>query len=85
MKQSQKNIKLVLEFSPDRVYGGGDLEQQITQLKQDNKEVMDALRELVDLKEMKDNYGKTGAYMHRKPVAWFNAREIIQGDNTESG
>jgi hypothetical protein len=37
----------------------------------------EALRELVDLKEMKDKHGKTDAYERRREAAWRRAKEAL--------
>jgi len=40
-------------------------------------EILEALHELVILKEMKDKKGETKAYKIRKPKAWEDARRVL--------
>ena len=37
-----------------------------------------ALKELVELKELKDNHGKTVEYCRRKFLAWERARKVVK-------
>jgi len=40
--------------------------------------LLEALRELVQLKEWKDKYGKEHHYLKSKPIAWGNAKKAIE-------
>lgn len=40
-------------------------------------ELIDALKELCDLKEIKDNIGVNADYNNRKPEAWKQARSVL--------
>lgn len=42
------------------------------------KIVIDALEELVQLKQMKDELGKTTNYLARQPEAWRRAKEALE-------
>jgi len=39
--------------------------------------LVDALTELVDLKNLKDQQGKTAEYLYRQPKAWHNATQAL--------
>ena len=41
------------------------------------------LQALVDLKEMKDRFGKTDAYRTLQPLAWKRAKEALQSSDTK--
>lgn len=41
-------------------------------------EVFDSLKELVELKKIKEEKGETDAYLNRKPLAWATAKRIVQ-------
>lgn len=40
-------------------------------------ELLSALRELVDLKNIKDTQGETEDYLKRKPLAWITAKRLL--------
>ena len=42
------------------------------------------LTTLVDLKELKDKYGKTGLYNERQPLAWDAAKKFLEKYQHES-
>lgn len=51
---------------------------KIQQRAQDQKdELLDALGELVELKRIKDEQGKTVDYLVRQPKAWEHARHVL--------
>jgi hypothetical protein len=42
------------------------------------------LKTLVDLKELKDKYGKTALYNERQPLAWDAAKKFLENYQHES-
>lgn len=48
------------------------------------KKLLEALGELVELKNLKDRYGKTENYEVRQPNAWEKAKEAITEYNKNS-
>lgn len=57
-----------------------ELEQhiEIMQLRDQAQRMEDALEELTELKQMKDELGKTTNYLTRQPTAWKRATEALQ-------
>ena len=45
--------------------------------KQQVLELLYALRELVELKEIKEKDGETEDYIKRKPLAWSKAKRLV--------
>ena len=41
---------------------------------------LEALKELVELKLIKDTNGKTAIYLERQPKAWEQARKLLRGE-----
>ena len=63
-----------------------ELDAEILSLKLSNSKLVDALKELVDVKELKDNGGHTPEYLNRMPLAWMAARKALSSiteDKTE--
>lgn len=52
--------------------------QNYDNLKQEAQRMADALDELIELKRMKDELGKTTNYLTRQPAAWKRATEELQ-------
>lgn len=43
-----------------------------------NKEALDTLNELVQVKEWKEKYGKDAQYLKAQPIAWSNAEKVLK-------
>ena len=51
---------------------------EIEQLRAENENLTRALKNLVDLKDHKDQYGKDSLYVLRQPECWEMAREALE-------
>ena len=50
-----------------------------------NAKLVEALEELIRLKSMKDNVGKTLEYTELMPIAWKNANQALQNNKKIEG
>ena len=67
----RKDIEFWLEEIPDT-------SRQIEKLEAEKKELLDALMQLCDLKQIKDMDGKTPYYLEQQPLAWTKAKSLIK-------
>lgn len=55
-----------------------ELKNEHNELQAQAQRMADALEELTELKQMKDELGKTTNYLTRQPTAWKRATEALQ-------
>ena len=55
-----------------------DVENIAKLITPDNSEALEALKDLVQLKEWKDRFGKDEHYLQHQPIAWKNAVMVIK-------
>lgn len=60
-------------------------QQQKNTIEQRNAKLVEALEELIRLKSMKDNVGKTLEYIELMPIAWKNANQALKNTKNIEG
>ena len=77
MNRAIENLRILTETTFDD-FPLVSISAWTTQAIKDYEELEAALKELVELKDIKDSDGKTNDYLERQPKAWVNARKLLE-------